>query len=651
MIDTLKIFTKDNYFFIESDCTDFTNLRITNSTGTHSFTHAEKTLWFIDSKEIASLLTPHVEDRINIYYGDQDNQIDTKNFNIHFSDSVFTEYNEQMIYLYITLDHKLRFMWNQKPSSKSFYANSKIKKIDVQDEKVNLELVLFSNYVPLKNMSLIISNRQNGEKFKIDSTSCIHEQTSINEFKNYGTFCFTIQESFLSLLNEYNYNDYDSSIFDFWVNFRISPFPVTEPLLRVQYSKEIDQEVWIPYSKSNMFMLNPYSTVHDNISVRTGILKKEAYDSYKKMVNEQKQLQRKKIVLITEYPYKAQDNGYFFFKYLMQNQNKYTAYYIITPDSPDLENLQPFMSNVVFYKSKQHIELLFKSTYLAHTHTSSYAFPFISKGFLEQKQILKKLYLKHGITALKNVSFAYSKQTTPDFTNKIIASSSREKKQIHEQLGYDLDDIEITGLARFDSLLSNNHKFKSFFKRKKIIIMPTWRNELNNLSDEEFKDSLFYQRFNDLINDASFQELVRKKCLKVSLYLHSNFQKYNHLFNSKFVKTIPAGSISVQTLMKESGIMITDYSSVGLDFALQNRTVLFYQFDNDTQEMAEGVKQNDAILPGPTFQTKEALIIILENKVKNNILDKKYQDIVTKQLYTFQDTNACQRIFDVLDKM
>lgn len=78
---------------------------------------------------------------------------------------------------------------------------------------------------------------------------------------------------------------------------------------------------------------------------------------------------------------------------------------------------------------------------------------------------------------------------------------------------------------------------------------------------------------------------------------------------------------------------------------------MFYQFDNDTQEVYEGIKQNHTVLPGPTFQTKEALLINLERKVKNNILDTKYQEIVNKQLYPFKDTNACKRIFDVLDNM
>lgn len=648
MVATLKIYTKDKYFYIQSDF-NFDNLRISNNNETYLFTKKEASLWSMDSSKIATLLKPNTEDRVNIYYGDQNTQIDTTAFNVFFSEEANLKFQEQLIYLYISMDHKLRFMWNQKPSAKSFYTNSKISNVEIKNEKINLEVVIFSEYMPITKSDLIISNRKTDKKIELHDLSCTYEKNSSNGFKNVANFSFTVPDSFSILLSEYDYNNYDTSIFDFWINFEVSAFPITKPLMRISYSDEIAKELWIPYSKNQMLLLYPYSTVKNNFSLRTGILKKDSYKVYEQLSDTN--TPKKDIILISEYPYKAQDNGYFFFKYLMEKQSKYTAYYIITPDSPDLKNLEPFMSNVVFYKSQKHIELLFEATYLAHTHTSSYAFPFISEVFLKQKQNLKKLYLKHGITALKDVSFAYSKKTTPDFTDKIVASSQREKEQMHRQLGYDLTDIEVTGLARFDNLLSKNSNVLSFFKRKKIIIMPTWRNNLNDLSDEDFKKSLFYQKFNDLINDENFQSLAQKKCLKVSLYLHSNFQQYNHLFNSKFVKIIQAGSLSVQSLMKGSGIMITDYSSVGLDFSLLNRTVLFYQFDNDTQEVYEGIKQNHTVLPGPTFQTKEALLINLERKVKNNILDTKYQEIVNKQLYPFKDTNACKRIFDVLDNM
>ena len=49
----------------------------------------------------------------------------------------------------------------------------------------------------------------------------------------------------------------------------------------------------------------------------------------------------------------------------------------------------------------------------------------------------------------------------------------------------------------------------------------------------------------------------------------------------RYVTSIKQGDIDVQKLIKESKLMITDYSSVAFDFSFLNKPVIYYQFDRN----------------------------------------------------------------------
>ena len=71
-----------------------------------------------------------------------------------------------------------------------------------------------------------------------------------------------------------------------------------------------------------------------------------------------------------------------------------------------------------------------------------------------------------------------------------VVSSGYEQKIIHDYFGYDNEEIIITGLARWDVL-----EDKSDPAHKEILLMPTWRSWLEDISEEQFKKSEYYQRY------------------------------------------------------------------------------------------------------------------------------------------------------------
>ncbi|WP_432755823.1 CDP-glycerol glycerophosphotransferase family protein [Staphylococcus equorum] len=166
--------------------------------------------------------------------------------------------------------------------------------------------------------------------------------------------------------------------------------------------------------------------------------------------------------------------------------------------------------------------------------------------------------------------------------------------------------------------------------------MPTWRPGLDNLTDEEFKKTEYYKAFYSLINNGFIKNLADQKNIEFTIFMHRNFQKYNHLFNSSFVKTLSDRDHNIKDLLYDSSLLITDYSSVALDFAIMRRKVIYFQPDII---MESNLNASDNIkLPGIIVKNEGMLLEELKSFKFNSNID-------LSNIYKFKDKKARKRIF------
>jgi len=643
------MYVKDNYFFLESKDLELDGLRITNHNEVTYFEKHDIFTWKIAARTVANILTPNQEDRAFIYYGDPNNQISLNDITVNTvaPHNLTASVDGQLINLYVSLDNYLRFMWNQHPSARSYYKSAEVTNVScINKDTIQLDIVIVSKVFPLKSIDMVISSRRDSTQEIFTVINSKYTKSNDDDYANVFYIKFKPSEVFPKLIHVFDYDDYNLSIFDYWFYIEINEHPLTKYKFRLPAPMNMFDSIWCHSSKTEILVLYWYKTQLGNFSNRIGVLKKDSFLRFESEKNKKNIHNHKPIILIVEYPHKAQDNGFLFFKYLMDTKKDFTPYYIISKHSKDLINLEKYMDNVLIYKSPEHIEKFFEADFLAHTHTPNYALPVLTTETIKKRDDLLKIFLQHGVIGMRNLEYLYGRKSNPTLINKFIVSSQRELNIVRDELFYPEEDIKLTGLARFDSLLQGNNRLKSFIFRKRILIMPTWRQNQELLTDEEFKKTEFYNAFSDLINDQNFRQFVVSNKMSVSLYLHHNFQKYNHLFHSDFVNIIESGTVSVQQLLKENGILITDYSSVGLDFAIQKRTVMYYQFDQKLMEQRD-IEKEQSFLPGPIFKTKKELIHAIVH-LKNNKLDKEYEDIIQKNIYAYSDTNACKRTYMVL---
>lgn len=384
-------------------------------------------------------------------------------------------------------------------------------------------------------------------------------------------------------------------------------------------------------------------------------------ESFKDKVNEwtamaankllKKWLSRKNIWLVFEKNSStAQDNGYYFFKWMYENHPEKQVYYVIKKDSKDYSKLRHMKDRVLTYMSFKHLLYLAASKLLIAPETRGHVFTWRQqKGRLRQILDKKKLvFLQHGVTAFKHNDSVLD-YNSPSAVTKYIVTSKNEQKIIHDGLHYPIDDIFVTGFARWDALVDKAQNNS----QKKIFVMPTWRGWLDSISSSEFMETPYYNNYMQLLNSEKLNSLLVSNNVILEFFLHPKFKEYTSDFKSNLsnIKILDFNKVQVNEKLMESALLITDYSSVSWDMHYLNKPVLFYQFDYQDYMNLTGsyidIKEN---LFGNSSSTIDELINQVQIAIENNFIPEEKFKLIRSKNFDFVDKSNSKRIFEEISK-
>lgn len=346
--------------------------------------------------------------------------------------------------------------------------------------------------------------------------------------------------------------------------------------------------------------------------------------------------------LIGERTDTAQDNGIQFFKWL-QEYTEIEAYYVIDGESNDYERIK-HLSNVVIFGSKNHFEVSAIANVLISTHDLENILPYKTARNFWGYEDSVRVFLQHGVLGRKKVEYNKNYYDLPFHLFNV--SSTKEKYDIVvNQLGYNPSDVAITGLPRFDNL-----PLKPDRKVKKILIMPTWRDWLN--SDYAFNNSDYMQRYLDLISNKKVAELLEKYNVEINFYPHyrsQNFFKYHLDKTEGKINYITLGEKTVQELLIDHDILITDYSSVSFDFSYMKKPVIFFHFDINRFFKKGILRPIDETFIGAISYNENELLSKLEEIIYTNNLNS---DVDLSEIFDSIDHKNSERVYySILNKL
>ena len=293
---------------------------------------------------------------------------------------------------------------------------------------------------------------------------------------------------------------------------------------------------------------------------------------------------KKETWIINDSQNKAGDNGEYFFRYLMnKNDNNLDIYFTINKSSTDFDRLKKF-GNILDFGSKDHLFRFINADKIISSVSDS---RMINPFGNDHKYIMDLIHFE--VIYLQNRMINGDLSQSLNRINKnfslFVTSSKKEYNFIlSSNYGYNKNNVILTGFSRYDNLKELSTTIN---KEKMILLIPTWRNFISGTIDlvtheiiysDNFKNTTFFKFYNKFINDQKLISVLRKYNYSGIFCLHPFFSKQYLDFtpNNYF---IVKDDCDYQELLSRASILITDYSSIFLDFAYLKKPILYIQFD------------------------------------------------------------------------
>ena len=228
---------------------------------------------------------------------------------------------------------------------------------------------------------------------------------------------------------------------------------------------------------------------------------------------------------------------------------------------------------------------------------------------------------------------------------------------VNPDYGYTSNEVKLTGLPRYDKL------FKKEKLENKILILPTWRSNLtlsvtsgtqNREYNSNFKNSEYFNFYNNLINDERIIEALKKYNYRMKFTVHPSHSAQIKDYKKNDYVDIES-KINYNHEFMTSKLLVSDYSSVTFDFAYLKKPLIYSQFDHDTffenQFYDKGYFNHKVDGFGEVTTDYDITVNKIIEYIKNDCkMDKKYLKRIDK-FFKYHDDKNCERVYNEIKKL
>ncbi len=330
------------------------------------------------------------------------------------------------------------------------------------------------------------------------------------------------------------------------------------------------------------------------------------------------------------------DNSFAFFIYIINNDQSYKNIWLVDnyEKKKDFEMLiSKYTSSknflIVKKKSLKGIKEFLSSKYIFHTHG------LFNEVKLSSKQINVNLW--HGMP-LKKIGYLDNNTRIPK-SDFLIATSHLFSDVLVKAFDTEKKRVLVTGLPRNDFLFETKHclidlvpPVKNDFE-KTVLWMPTYRKSVigdirTDGASEKSKDFLedsslsYLNGYLKTIKTACFIKLHPMDFMKVE-----DFKAYSNIY---FIndEIIGKSGVTMYSLLNSVDLMLTDFSSIYVDFLLLNKPIGFVFSDFDEYLNSRGFVFESPLncMPGRIINNNDELksfIMDIFVKGKDNYKQKR----------------------------
>ena len=355
-------------------------------------------------------------------------------------------------------------------------------------------------------------------------------------------------------------------------------------------------------------------------------------------------LRNKHIWFYMDRPEVSDDNGLYLFKYAVNKDEDIQKYFIINKNTTDYNEIKK-LGDVLAYKSIKHRILgMFVENIITSHPDNQIIYPFWA-SFPHLAGILKSniVFLQHGI--IKDDISSWLNKYSMDLSFFLTSAPLEYESIFKYPYNYDENVVQLLGLPRYDTLKNNEDK-------KQIIIMPSWRRELEKKPAEYIVKTKFFCEFNSLINNKKLINYAKEHDYEIIFRPHPNVYKFINLFDKNDYTIIDYERIKYQTLFNNASLLITDYSSVAFDFSYLKKPILYYQYSDDYHfDLNDSYFDYETMGFGEIATSQEELVnLIIEYINRDCKIKNKYLKRID-EFFLYTDKKNCKRVHDAIKKI
>lgn len=361
--------------------------------------------------------------------------------------------------------------------------------------------------------------------------------------------------------------------------------------------------------------------------------------------------------ILMDRDFQADDNAEHLYRFIKENHPNQKIYFALNKTSHDWIRLENEGFNLLDFGSEKHKKILSTCAKVISSHVDHCVVNLLGPKMLINRHFI---FLQHGITKDDLSSWLNQKDNidcfitaSKDEYNSIIENSSRYK--------FSSKEVKLTGFPRHDKLIE-----KSNVGIKKILIMPTWRSNISGPSQRQghervinpkFSESNFSLKWREFFNCKELREICNKNNYDIVFFPHPNLIPYIESFNiPNHIEILNPSAVRMQDVFTDSSLLITDYSSVAFEMAIQNKQTIYYQFDEDdifsgSHTYSQGYYKYRDHGFGPVCNEKNEVLHELDILLNNNAIpSKKIQKRIDRSL-PFRDGKCCQRTYEAITSL
>ncbi|MCZ2262011.1 bifunctional glycosyltransferase/CDP-glycerol:glycerophosphate glycerophosphotransferase [Isoptericola sp. QY 916] len=349
---------------------------------------------------------------------------------------------------------------------------------------------------------------------------------------------------------------------------------------------------------------------------------------------------------------KGGDNGEYAYRYAQAQAQRdgVETHYVAQPGTALAAQLDADgVEYLAFGTDRQRLHYLHASIVFATRIGTSNTFGFqLDQTYFRDLFDARVVYINHGLVVdkldnLLNIGFS-------NFERICVVSELERRNLLQANYGYEADQVEVTGFARYDGLRSR--------AERTILLAPTWRTYLHSpqrgveqtLSHRAFRETDYFRVFDSLINSPRLHTALEKHGYRFLFLLHPNTgtQLTDFVSQSEHVEVRAATEdVSYEELLTGSDLMITDFSGVQFDFAQMHKPVLYYQPDSIPPHYPAASFDYATDAFGEVAKSEQDLLDLLERYLERGCAPEPEFEERVETFFAYFDHDNSKRIYEV----